>query len=58
MKCIICKLWHIDRPATWLGLWDDGKLCPICDNCHSSGAGRGNGYKPDRIDSKGNIIDA
>lgn len=56
MKCIICNLWGIDRPATYLGLWDDGELCPICDGCHSAGAGRAKGYKPDKIDDKGNLV--
>ena len=58
MLCIICKLWGIERPAKWLGLWDDGELCPLCDGCKSMGAGRGNGYNPDPIDEKGNLISA
>jgi hypothetical protein len=58
MKCCICRLWRIDRKATWLGLWDDGKLCPICDNCRAAGAGRANGYQPDRIDEHGRLVKA
>lgn len=56
MKCLICACWKIDRVATWLGLWDDGNLLPMCDGCHSAGAGRGGGYVPDPIDSEGNIV--
>lgn len=54
-RCAVCRLWHTDRPATWLGRWDDGSLCPLCDGCKSAGAGRAMGA-PVRIESGATLI--
>lgn len=44
--CAICECWNLKRRAAYLGTWDDGKPCPVCENCKSAGAGRGNRQAP------------
>lgn len=44
--CAICKLWNLNRRAAYMGTWDNGKPCPVCEDCKAAGAGRGNRQAP------------
>lgn len=44
--CAICECWNLKRRAAYIGTWDDGKPCPVCENCKSAGAGRGTRQAP------------
>jgi hypothetical protein len=39
MKCGLCKIWNIDRDATHVGTWGDGKPLALCTGCKRAGCG-------------------